>query len=213
MVKMEDMIRPINYLGSKLRILDEIKKQIDELDPDKGPICDLFAGSGTVSNYLAREREVISIDVQEYSRVICSALLNKIENLKEGNRILDECLVMPEYNELKDIFGALSKYERKCINLAVNDKKNEVLCDFLENASLVSYDNGECESSYDELEDTLKECSAKYRTSSMFGTEGIISYLYGGVYFSFEQTISIDMVICWIKKMQQANKRTNIWRL
>ena len=77
----------------------------------------------------------------------------------------------------------------------------------------MSYDNGECESSYDELEDTLKECSVKYRTSGMFGTEGIISYLYGGVYFSFEQTISIDMVICWIKKMQQANKRTNIWRL
>lgn len=36
---------------------------------------------------------------------------------------MDECLVMPEYNELNDIFGVLSKYERKCINLAVNDKK------------------------------------------------------------------------------------------
>ena len=46
--------RPIHYLGSKLRLLPEIERLVDELDPSKGRVCDLFSGSGTVSYFLSR---------------------------------------------------------------------------------------------------------------------------------------------------------------
>src|SRR5947209_9370032 len=67
--------RPIHYLGSKLRLADSIRELISDLDPTSGMVCDLFAGSGTVSMALSRERNVVAADIQEYSRVLCTALL------------------------------------------------------------------------------------------------------------------------------------------
>lgn len=195
---MEDNIRPINYLGSKLRILDEIKNQIDKLDPEKGGICDLFAGSGTVANFMAKERKVIAFDIQEYSRVICSALLNREDCMVEGRQIVQECLASTYYSELKNIFGDISEYESKVIDLAVEQKKKEPLCEFLENASFVAFDRGEYFDSCRELSSILAKCSRRYMDSDMYGKVGKITYLYGGVYFSFEQTIEIDTVLCWI---------------
>ena len=70
--------RTIHYLGSKLRSLEFIKKTIDELDPSKNGVCDLFSGSGVVSHYLGQDRHIISSDIQNYSTVICKALLNPV---------------------------------------------------------------------------------------------------------------------------------------
>lgn len=78
--KSMDSFRTIHYLGSKLRILDYIKEVIDELDPDKNPVCDLFSGTCAVSQHLSNDRKIISVDIQTYSQVICSALLNPISD-------------------------------------------------------------------------------------------------------------------------------------
>ena len=40
--------RTIHYLGSKLRSLEFIKKTIDDLDPLKKGVCDLFSGTGII---------------------------------------------------------------------------------------------------------------------------------------------------------------------
>ncbi|HGF7657952.1 TPA: DNA adenine methylase, partial [Enterococcus faecium] len=50
------IFRPIHYLGSKLRMIDHLEQIIDEVDPSKGRVYDLFSGSGTVSAYLNRNR-------------------------------------------------------------------------------------------------------------------------------------------------------------
>ena len=67
--------RPIHYLGSKLRLIGPISDLLDELDPSRGRVCDLFAGSGTVSLALSQQRKVLAADIQEYCRVICEAVL------------------------------------------------------------------------------------------------------------------------------------------
>ena len=67
--------RPIQYLGSKLRLVKEIS-EIVEANKTSNLVCDLFSGSGVVSHYLANKNEVISLDIQYYSTVISSALLN-----------------------------------------------------------------------------------------------------------------------------------------
>ena len=67
--------RPIHYLGSKLRLVESIREALLDLDPGVGSVCDLFAGSGTVALALSNERNVVAADIQEYSRVICTALL------------------------------------------------------------------------------------------------------------------------------------------
>src|SRR5439155_2129466 len=46
--------RPIHYLGSKLRMANKIREMVAGTDPLGGPVCDLFAGSGTASLALAQ---------------------------------------------------------------------------------------------------------------------------------------------------------------
>ena len=72
-------IRSIHYLGSKLRMLEAIKESIDKVAPKGGAVCDLFAGSGTVSKYLLQFGNVISVDIQKYSQVICEASMSLLE--------------------------------------------------------------------------------------------------------------------------------------
>lgn len=69
------VFRPIHYLGSKLRLASTIADALDGADATRGTVLDLFAGSGTTALALAGHRRVIASDIQEYSRVICSALL------------------------------------------------------------------------------------------------------------------------------------------
>ena len=68
--------RTIHYLGSKLRAVDPIRRAVSAVAPIGQPVCDLFAGSGIVSLALAADWDVTSVDIQEYSRVLCNGLVN-----------------------------------------------------------------------------------------------------------------------------------------
>src|SRR5438477_6944305 len=56
-----ERFRPIHYLGSKLRLLDSIRGAVESVS-GSGPLCDLFAGSGTVSRAFAGTRRITSVD-------------------------------------------------------------------------------------------------------------------------------------------------------
>ena len=67
-----DVFRPIQYLGSKLRLLDSITEAVDDVSLRRGPNLDLFCGSGVVSRHLGRSRPMVAVDIQEFSRVVTS---------------------------------------------------------------------------------------------------------------------------------------------
>ena len=138
--------RPIHYLGSKLRLVDFINGAVDAVDSTDGFVCDLFAGTGTVAKYLSYTRPVISVDVQEYSRVLCSALLNPLKvdfNLLEYKN-------SEHFSKLSWSMEPLKKYEEDCIKLAV-EGDSYPLCDLLENGSIIGYE-----------QDFTKEASSAY---------------------------------------------------
>ena len=82
--------RTIHYLGSKLRLLDPIRRVVASVAPVGQPMCDLFSGSGTVSLALASDWDVTSVDIQEYSRVLCNGLVNPPKNAcDEGLSLCD----------------------------------------------------------------------------------------------------------------------------
>ena len=68
--------RTLNYLGSKLRLLDFIEENVRRVTPEGAGVCDLFAGSGCVSYKLSRLFPVVACDIQGYSKIICDALLH-----------------------------------------------------------------------------------------------------------------------------------------
>lgn len=189
--------RTIHYLGSKLRALEFIKKVVDELDPDKNGICDLFSGTGSVSQYFSSERKVVSVDIQNYSNIICSALL--YPKVDEFTRSFSDILKNSKFIcEYYNVFEPLISLEDSIVNGELSSNL-ELICHFLENSSLYSYLSKECTAKLTpELNEAFEktECNLKHFKNNSF----IATKYFGGVYFSFKQSVVLDAIISEIEK-------------
>ena len=184
-----EVVRPIQYLGSKLRLLEEIGGLIDK--NTKGPkVCDLFAGSGVVSHYLSSKYKVISVDIQEYSKVLTSSLINSGQiSLQKEESIIQELSNKLITNSFGSPIKALIEFEKSCIYEAINGDPGR-LVELSQYGSLYSQKYGKYDvvngSEFFELKQRFLDCAE---------TEGFkITRLYGGVYFSYEQAIHIDAI-------------------
>ncbi len=194
--------RTVHYLGSKLRILDFIKSVADEVDPKKNGICDLFSGSGSVSQHFSPERKVVSVDIQQYSSVICSALLKPMNDgfVLKFLQTIKACKKAQYY---LNIFKPIIELEEKIINGDLSDDLN-LVCDFLENASLYSavQENNTDESS--SVKTALKEVINNLNNHSE--KSFLAARYFGGVYFSFKQAVELDVIIDSIKTVDSKYK-------
>ena len=188
--------RPIHYLGSKLRLVNVIRDTIDKVDSTGGPVCDLFAGSGTVSKALSKTRDVIAVDIQEYSRVLCSALLKPA---CIGAEIVDQFwhdVRSSEHAErLSWAVKPLIDYEADCLNKAAG-RDLEPLCDFLEHGSLIAWEQNACNPSSSSLRSALCDASSRLQDARLIGTSSALATRYfGGIYFSFLQASQLDILL------------------
>ena len=126
--------RTLNYLGSKLRLLDFIEENVRKVTPDDAGVCDLFAGSGCVSYKLSKLFPVVACDIQHYSKVICDALLQPCTLTKETTNAF-----MSEIKDIKfklhDAFIPLIELEEG----AIKNENLELLTDIVEHGSLEVY--------------------------------------------------------------------------
>jgi adenine-specific DNA methylase len=197
-----DFFRPIHYLGSKLRIVEIIKSVIDDIDGNKGPVLDLFSGSGTVSKYLSYERPVTSIDIQEYSRIINSALLLPSEKIDPAD--FQSIKSSTIYKYLIDIFSPLIEFELSALE-QIKSNQYEHIVDIMELGSLMYYDQELSQKISSGLRKALDEVNSKILTSGPEITFNI-THLYGGVYFSFEQAIFLDACLNYLSKINKGSK-------
>ncbi len=172
--------RPIHYLGSKLRLANSICDLLTDLAD--GPVCDLFAGSGTVALAASRSRDVVAADIQEYSRVICTALLNP--------RSVSDHDVTALFNGadrarsvLEQYFEPLLDCEQRAIELS--GTRPELLCDFVDHSSLINGENGPLAKALDASKRRMRSADVSFMATRYFG----------GRYFSFRQAIFIDSIL------------------
>lgn len=193
--KKPETIRPIHYLGSKLRMLEFIGGTLDSLDPARGTVCDLFSGSGTVSKFLSASRKVVSIDIQEYSRVLCSALLNPGAVEMPAADFLDAVFSSENFRALKAAFSGLIEYENRAMDGA---KKGSIenLYEIIEDGSLLKaeeYGTSGCSPAFS---DVLRKTSLAVGASGLDVTEkAMVTRYFGGLYFSYEQALQIDAAL------------------
>lgn len=199
--------RPIHYLGSKLRLLDAIIANIDKVDPSMGTVCDLFSGSGTVAMALSKSRNVIAVDIQEYSRVICSALLGSRPTDEAVYKKLYEFLRSSEYStQLLDALKPIIEYEQQCLNLASKGEL-EPLCDFLEHGSLVAFQLDTSNSSSPNLKKTIEEVLSNLHGIGLENSNKTLCVRYfGGIYFSFLQSVQLDILLEAISQVPNDSK-------
>ena len=82
-----DSIQFIKYMGSKTKILPFVISGIEEVY-EGGFICDLFAGSGTLSGALGTQVPMISNDIQYYSAILGKAYLTDWNNLEINSELI-----------------------------------------------------------------------------------------------------------------------------
>lgn len=188
--------RPIHYLGSKLRLVRSIRDLIFELDPTFGTVCDLFAGSGTVSLALSSERNVVAADIQEYSRVLCTALLQPTSLDDSG---VDSLLLQIDRNRknLENFLEPILEFERRAITNA--NTNPTLLCDLVEYGSLLSDRKGQ-----DALSIALRETRSRIQEAAAL----MATRYFGGVYFSYSQTLYIDSALNAIDNLPPGVRET-----
>ena len=150
-------VRSIHYLGSKLRMLDSIEKALLEVVNAPGAICDLFSGSGTVSKYLLHTYDVISIDIQEYSKVLCEASTSFIDLQTSVDILIENIKGHPMTSEITDAFKSLIIYEKECLESAGQGSIPR-LYEIIEHGSLYIYE-------HEKLSDLSKVLGKAIKTS------------------------------------------------
>lgn len=168
---------------------------LDDIDPTKGRVCDLFAGSGTVSAFLANHRPVTTVDIQEYSRVLCSAMLSDIPYSMSPAMFRAKVQDSQELKYLLEAGLPLIELESGAINLAISEN-SEPLAEFLEHSSIVSYEKGFFVSNDYNLKAAVASVSTSLiEANSNSSISSLITRHFGGIYFSFEQAAYLDAIL------------------
>jgi len=185
--------RPIHYLGSKLRILDFIENTIDEVVPSPGRVCDLFSGSGTVSRHLGFKRPVTAVDIQEYSRVLCSTVLSAPHAGFSVDEFVDKVETSQVLSSLLDVFSPLLNFETDSIKNAEMGNLDK-LYDIIENGSLIIA--AEAHKSDTPLSIALNDALRNLDKSALANSnKTMVTQYFGGLYFSYEQAAWIDATL------------------
>ena len=188
-------LRPIHYLGSKLRLLDQIRQTLDEVDPAGGRVVDLFSGSGTVSAALAQSRPVTAVDIQEFSRVLCSVLLRPRRLLEEEVRELKRGIVELEVNQaLAWCVAPMLELEAQCFAEAV-EGQHDRLSALLEGGAILSQQHSALRQETQVGTALASTCERLAQNGICNGPVSVITRYYGGVYFSFGQALQFDSIL------------------
>ena len=181
--------RPIHYLGSKLRLVEPLRQALDQVDPARGPVVDLFSGSGTVSAALASSRDVIAVDIQEYSRVLCSAVLNPASWSKfENEAFLHRVRGRARTN--LSAAAPLITYEQACLAQAQRGDY-EPICELIEHASMVDFQ----ESRAVVRAEFERAHQRTLRLIDMNNPRTLVLRYFGGLFFSYRQAAELDALL------------------
>lgn len=191
--------RPIHYLGSKLRLVESICQIVHEAGPKGGRVCDLFAGSGTISFALSRNHPVIAVDIQEYSRVICAALLTADRpTSQEVSQVMAGVKSSANLEALSWALAPLLNLEDRYLKDAVAGEPKG-LFDIVEHGSIVTEQLGQSRPAHSELGEALRLAVVRLKKVGLDGDPAstVTRYL-GGIYYSYRQAIALDCILSTI---------------
>ncbi len=203
-------VRSIHYLGSKLRMLDAIEKALQEVIDKPGAICDLFSGSGTVSKYLLHTYDVISVDIQEYSKVLCEASTNFIELQESASDLIERIKNHPQTKEIVCIFKTLIAHEKDCIKFA-EEGSIQQLYEIIESGSLYIFEHDKSLGLSKPLKKAIKNTLYKlYSNSNVTQEDSMICRYYGGLYYSYKQAVDMDCIAHWVFEQEGVLKSKSL---
>lgn len=204
-------LRPIQYLGSKKRLLNEIIDTINILIEPESIVCDLFSGSGVVSDAVSKHHKVISVDVQKYSSVLVETLVSNMSlDTESANNFIESIDDNEDTIHLLKAFKPLIEYEEECLEKAKNGDGKDI-AEFIETCSVYKYMNANKTNIPITIESKLREVvnNLSYLDKSL-EKKLLISMYYGGIYFSFKQAVLIDAILNLSNKIKNNKQKKEI---
>jgi adenine-specific DNA-methyltransferase len=201
-IEKAEHFRPIQYLGSKARLLTQIGATLDSVDPDRGATLDLFSGSGVVAAHLSRTRPVVAVDVQEYARVLAAAQLaparmspDEVAGIRTG---AEQLFAEHAATRLHHLLRLDEEAAR-----AAGRGELEPLCEILEHGSPAAFRLGEGPANGFPAEALS---SASDELDALRG-EATLAFHYGGVYFGYAQALQLDCLLGAIRSLPAGSAR------
>jgi len=188
--------RPVQYLGSKWRILDQIAWAVASVSIQGRPgVLDLFSGSGVVARHLAQLGPVMAADIQEYSRVISSALLDP--GIISVDTLIQEVRHQSSRHR-NPWLDSLVAWERE----SGSETRLERLATAIESGSMVAASEAE-KHSWPELQ------SAIIGSLDEASNWTLLRH-YGGVYFSYRQAADLDLIATVVRRLPEDLRDTGL---
>jgi len=199
--------RPIYYLGCKATFTGAIKRAIKEVDPSGGRALELFAGTGVVASALAAQRNVTTVDIQEYSRVLCTAALRPAELSPQLiSEICDNIHHVTE--QAAWCFEPLINFEETSIVEAVTGQLAGLI-ELLETPPLIAFLEDDHTLPDSCLGSAIDATVERLKSSNLFKSpDTIVARNFGGVYFSFKQSVVLDACLNIANGMEEGLQDT-----
>lgn len=203
-----EVFRPIYYLGCKTSFAQAIARAIDEVDPSGGRLCDLFAGTGAIAAALAQTREVTTVDVQEYSRILCSAVLSPAAfNESDIRQIVESVSCGRILNEILHCLTPLIECELECIDMAAKGNP-DALAELLEAPPLAARTTSQAVHADTCLDSIMTTTLQRLDAAGLLHSPDttVVRY-FGGIYFSYRQAAMLDALLAAAASSPDENRR------
>jgi adenine-specific DNA-methyltransferase len=188
--------RPIQYLGSKLRLAHSIAAVVNEVSTHENPrVADLFAGSGVVSHTLASTRPVTAVDIQAYSSALAHGLLKtSCENFFSLGSENFGAEAIAQSKKIINIFAPLIDLEQEALEKVVAGEI-ELLNEIIEFGSLSAFLQRPSSKYPERLRKALIAVEQNIKSSPVARQGNLAASCYfGGAYFSYQQAVNLDAI-------------------
>lgn len=184
--------RPIQYLGSKMRIAQPIADLVSELNRSGGRVGDIFSGSGVVSGVLSRYQPVTAVDVQRYAAVLADGLLNgTADELDTLESPKFWALYAEAYERFAAIFKDLLAYEADALHSAAAGRSQSLVA-LIDWGSLAAHRQRGQLNGTGRLGQAAQAALSALSASSVPEDQVTAALFFGGGYFSIQQGLELD---------------------
>lgn len=200
------MFRPIYYLGCKTAFSAPIVDAINRVDPGGGHVCDLFSGTGAIGVALAASRRVTTVDVQEYSRVLCSAQLNPPGiNQATAQEHAEHVASSPLFRQLRECVAPLVSFEESAIASSLDGDTADLVA-LVESPPLVIEGTEITNKRLDRARSAAR--TALVRAGLWSNANATVCSYFGGTYFSYRQSADLDAILSYSHASESIVKDT-----
>ena len=176
------LFRPIQYLGSKLRVVNEIARLAQSESSPGARVADLFSGTSVVSQALAASGfQVTAVDAQKYAVVMAQACLG-VDRLPGERFDPHSLLELPSTSLFHDgeLWRTYAEREFDCLSVSGTDdlrniyKELPLIWRARDSAFYSHVEKGSPDSAIEELP--------------------LITSIYSGSYFGIQQALELDEI-------------------